>query len=62
MKKFLKNNLGILPRSFRVIWGKLFLYMLGAEANEFQDDVLLVLELRKWVASEGKPTTGLKNT
>jgi hypothetical protein len=47
-----------LPRSFRIWWGKCFLYMLGkVGTHEFNDDIILYNELKRWVDAKGKPTT-----
>lgn len=58
MNKYVKNKLVDLPRPLRIWWGRCFMYMLGKiGTHEFQDDVALYNELRKWVESGGKPTT-----
>ena len=62
MKNYIKNKLIDLPRSFRIWWGKMFLYMLGKiGTHEFHDDIILYNELKRWVDSKGKPTTTLTN-
>lgn len=62
MKNYIKSNLIKLPRSFRIWWGKMFLYMLGKlGTHEFTDDIILYNELRKWVEYKGKPTTEMFN-
>lgn len=61
MKNIIKNNLIHLPRSFRIWWGKCFLYMLGKiGTDEFTDDMLLFNELKLWVDTKGKPNSMFK--
>ena len=58
MKKYIKSKMIDLPRSFRIWWGKCFLYMLGKiGTHEFNDDIILYNELKRWVDTKGKPTT-----
>ncbi len=58
MKKFIKANLVNLPRNFRIYFGKVFMYMLGTiGTHEFKDDMILYIELKRWVDSKGKPKT-----
>lgn len=58
MKNLIKNNLVNLPRQFRIYFGRVFIYMLGkVGTHEFTDDIILYNELRKWIDSNGKPTT-----
>ena len=58
MKNYIKSKMIDLPRSFRVWWGKCFLYMLGKiGTHEFNDDIILYNELKRWVDTKGKPTT-----
>ena len=55
---FIKNNLVRLPRSFRVFYGKVFMYMLGRiGTDEFVNDMVLYNELKLWVETQGSPTT-----
>ncbi len=51
MKKLITDNLIFLPRWFRVLWGRIFVYMLGkfGDDEEWYGDMNLVLELREWV-------------
>jgi hypothetical protein len=54
----MKKYLIFLPRRFRIWWGRCFLFMLGkGGTHEFEDDLILYNELKKWVDSKGKPTT-----
>jgi hypothetical protein len=53
MKYFRLINL---PRSFRIWWGKCFIYMLGKiGTHEFYNDITLYNELRLWLDEKGKP-------
>jgi hypothetical protein len=57
MKKIIKENLIKLPRWFRILYGKVFIYMLGRiGTNEFENDIILFNELRLWIDTKGKPT------
>ena len=50
MKRWLKGKLIDLPRSFRIWWGKVFIWMLGKHGtDEFNDDMELFNVLRKWL-------------
>ena len=54
--KYIKSNLVNLPRSFRMWWGKCFIYMLGKNGtDEFQNDINLYNELKIWLDEKGKP-------
>ncbi len=56
MKNLIKRNLILLPRSFRIWWGKVFICMLGRMGNgEFNDDIVLYVELDNWIKKGGKP-------
>jgi uncharacterized protein YfaT (DUF1175 family) len=58
MKQSIKKSLIKLPRSFRILWGRIFIYMLGRiGTDEFYNDVVLYNELRKWIDTQGRPTT-----
>jgi uncharacterized protein YfaT (DUF1175 family) len=58
MKQLIKKSLIKLPRSFRILWGRIFIYMLGRiGTDEFYNDVVLYNELRKWIDTQGRPTT-----
>jgi len=60
MKKIIKNNLVRLPRKFRILFGKIFIHMLGTiGTHEFDDDIILYNELSKWIGSNGKPITSV---
>ncbi len=55
MKKRIKNNLVRLPRKFRILWGKIFMYMLGTIGTcEFKDDFILYNELKRWIDQSGQ--------
>jgi hypothetical protein len=55
MKNVINRNLVLLPRSFRVWWGKVFLYMLGRMGNgEFETDIVLYVELDNWIKKGGE--------
>jgi hypothetical protein len=45
MKKYLIN----LPRWFRVWFGGIFIYMLGGSSEERAKDLVLFVELKKWL-------------
>lgn len=55
MKRKLLSKLIFLPRSFRLWWGGMFLYMLGNWGEEFDNDLVLYTELKLWVDTKGKP-------
>ena len=58
MLKIVKENLIKLPRPMRIWWGKVFIYMLGKlGTDEFYNDMILYNELRKWIDTDGRPTT-----
>jgi len=62
MKKLIKENLIMLPRPFRLWWGKVFIYMLGRiGTDEFYNDIVLYTELDKWIKTGGRPTTSNVN-
>ena len=48
MKQFILSRLIRLPRSFRVWWGSVFLWMLG-DWREVGKDIVLYNTLKKWV-------------
>lgn len=55
MKNYIKNKLIDLPRPFRIWYGKMFLYMLGKiGTHEFNEDIILYNELKRWVDSKEK--------
>ena len=56
MSKFIKSKLIKLPRPIRIWWGECLLYMLGKfGTREFDDDIILYNELKKWIDTNGKP-------
>ena len=56
MKQLIKENLIKLPRSFRIFFGTIFIYMLGhIGTDEFENDITLWNELRLWIDTKGKP-------
>jgi len=56
MKQLIKENLIKLPRSFRIFFGTIFIYMLGRiGTDEFENDITLWNELRLWIDTKGKP-------
>lgn len=57
MKYFILKRLVRLPRSFRVWWGSIFLWMLG-DWREVRDDIALYNRLKEWVDAKGRPNTG----
>lgn len=58
MKEYIKKMMIYLPRSFRMWWGKCFIYMLGKHGTtEFYNDINLYNELRIWLDKDGKPNT-----
>lgn len=51
----IKARLILLPRRFRVWWGKTFAYMLGkVGTDEFNDDFVLYCELKRWLSDNEK--------
>lgn len=56
--KYINQKLIELPRSFRLWWGRCFMYMLGKHGtHEFQDDITLYNELKLWIDTNGNPNT-----
>lgn len=52
----MKSLLIKLPRRFRILWGKAFIYMLGrVGTDEFYNDINLFNELSHWIETDGKP-------
>ena len=56
MKQFIKDNLIFLPRWFRILWGRIFIYMLGkfGDNKEWYGDINLILELDKWIKNQNE--------
>lgn len=53
MKKYYHK----LPFRFKLWWAKQFIYMFKGLGKTFNDDIILYNELRKWIDTNGKPTT-----
>jgi hypothetical protein len=51
MKKLITNNLIFLPRWFRILWGRIFVYMIGkfGDDKEWYQDMKLCVELTEWI-------------
>ena len=56
MKRIILTKLVRLPRSFRVWWGTMFMWMLG-DWKEVRDDIVLYNRLKEWVDAKGRPNT-----
>lgn len=50
-----------LPMWFKIIWAKIFIRMFCGFGPTFDNDIILYNELKKWIETNGRPTTSNVN-
>lgn len=61
MKLLRKLPLYRLPFWFKLFWAKCFIRMFRGFGPTYYDDLILFVELDKWIRTKGKPTTSNPN-
>lgn len=46
-----------LPFRIKLLWAKIFLRMFRGLGSTFDNDIVLFVELQKWIETEGRSTT-----
>lgn len=60
-KILLKLKLWKLPFKIKLFWAKVFIHMFRGFGPTYPNDLILYVELKKWIETEGRPTTSNPN-